>query len=89
MAGIEKDFNAVVDILGERVVSFEGDSGEILKYHDVPTAFEGDLITRRTELIECLSNVDDEIGERYGIYSSTSTSWQRRGLRKVPCSDLD
>ena len=63
-AGAHREFEGVVDILGERAVYFEGPNGEDVVYRDVPTPLEGQIIGRRTELIECLSNVDEELGER-------------------------
>ena len=50
-------------MLGERSVYFEGENGENVVYKDLPTSLEGELITKRRELVESLSNVDEEIGE--------------------------
>ena len=63
-SGVEKTFEGIVDILGERCIHFEGKSGDEVVYRDLPTKWEGELITRRMDLVESLSNVDEEIGER-------------------------
>ena len=62
-AGAERTFEGIVDVLGERSVYFEGSNGENVVYKDLPTSLEGELIAKRLELVESLSNVDDEIGE--------------------------
>ena len=62
--GKERDFEGIVDVLGARCVYFEGAAGENVVYKDLPTSMEGEIIERRNELIECLSNVDEELGER-------------------------
>ena len=47
---------------------FEGASGEEVVYRDIPTPLEGQISGKRTELIESLSNVDEELGERYRTF---------------------
>ena len=51
--------------MGERSVYFEGQNGENVVYKSVPTALEGELIKKKLELVESLSNVDEEIGEMW------------------------
>jgi len=63
--GAERSFEGLVDVLGERSVYYEGDYGENVVYRDLPTSLEGQLIAKRLDLIESLSNVDEEIGELY------------------------
>lgn len=63
--GAERTFEGVVDVLGERSVYFEGENGEKVVYRSVPVALEGELIQKKLELVESLSNVDEEIGEMW------------------------
>ena len=64
-AGAERTFEGIVDVMGERSVYFEGQNGENVVYKSVPTALEGELIKKKLELVESLSNVDEEIGEMW------------------------
>ncbi|KAI3386427.1 hypothetical protein SNEBB_000934 [Seison nebaliae] len=61
--GLESKLNGVVDIIDERAIYYEGATGATTRKDKVPEQYENDLKKYRQELIEHLSNVDDEIAE--------------------------
>ena len=63
--GLESKFKGVVDVLEERAVYYDGPYGEEIREEAVPEEYLPELKKRRQELIESLSNVDEELGEMF------------------------
>ncbi len=63
--GKEDNFNAVLDILNEKIIYFEGEFGEILKVEDIPPKFNSIVSKLKNELIETAADFDDELMEKY------------------------
>ena len=61
--GSENNFKGVVDIIRMKAYYNEGLKGEIVKIKDIPEELLPLVEEKRSELIENLANVDDEIGE--------------------------
>lgn len=81
--GAEKDFEAVIDVLEGKAVYFEGYGGENMVEKSFPVRYEEELIKRRQEIVECLSNVDEEIGEMYLMEEDISTDDIRAGIKRT------
>ncbi|XP_063162579.1 elongation factor G, mitochondrial [Candoia aspera] len=63
--GLEGQFKGIVDLIEEKAIYFEGDFGEIVKYDDIPSEFRAESTDRRQELIECVANIDEKLGELF------------------------
>ncbi|XP_022914359.2 elongation factor G, mitochondrial [Onthophagus taurus] len=63
--GLESSNKGVVDLIAQKAIYFEGDSGETLRYDDIPQEMRSECSDRRHELIEHLSNADDHLGEMF------------------------
>ncbi|KAM6442796.1 elongation factor G, mitochondrial [Liasis olivaceus] len=63
--GLEGEFRGVVDLIEEKAIYFEGDFGQIVKYDDIPSEFRAEATDRRQELIECVANIDEKLGELF------------------------
>ncbi|CAE7764094.1 MEFG2, partial [Symbiodinium sp. KB8] len=63
--GQEANLNGVVNIVDRQAIMFEGDNGEILKEVPIPEDLKDEVESRRTQLIEHLADIDDEIGELF------------------------
>jgi len=61
--GAESGFKAVVDIIKRESIYFDGASGEVLRYEPIPEDLKDLVEEKRAELIERLSEVDEELGE--------------------------
>lgn len=61
--GAENNLKGVVDLVNMKAYYNEGENGEVVKTVEVPTELLDAAKERRTELIEHLADVDDEIAE--------------------------
>jgi elongation factor G len=63
--GRESDFFGVVDIVTRKAYRFDGSSGEKVVEIPIPDDEKALMEEKRTEMLEHLGEVDDEIGEYY------------------------
>ena len=63
--GREADFAGVVDLVKMKAIYYDGDSGENLRYTDIPAELLEDAKVRRHQLIEAISDFDDVIMEKF------------------------
>nr|XP_056705864.1 elongation factor G, mitochondrial [Euleptes europaea] len=63
--GLEGNFRGIIDLIEERAIYFEGDFGQTVKYGDIPPDFRAECADRRQELIECVANSDELLGELF------------------------
>lgn len=63
--GLEKEFEALIDIVQNEVIYFHGDNGEDIRREPVPEEFAELRQEKFDELVGCLADVDDEIGELF------------------------
>lgn len=75
--GAEDEFEGVVDIIDKVAYRFGGHKGITVTSHEVPSHVVDLMEEKRKELIEQLSNVDDDLGEMF-INEIEPTSEQLR-----------
>lgn len=63
--GMEEAFQGVIDILKMKFIKFEGENGENMTENPIPANLVEEAQIRRAELIETLSDFDDEIAEKF------------------------
>lgn len=63
--GIEDKFEGVVDLLKMKALYYKGSQGEEIVEAEIPAHLAEEAKTRRTQLIENLSDFDDEIAEKF------------------------
>nr|XP_060623607.1 elongation factor G, mitochondrial [Anolis sagrei ordinatus] len=63
--GLEGDFRGIIDLVEEKAIYFDGDFGQIVKYDEIPSEFRAESVDRRQELIECVANIDEQLGELF------------------------
>ncbi|KAF9600647.1 hypothetical protein IFM89_011230 [Coptis chinensis] len=63
--GLEEDFQGLVDLVQSKAYFFEGSSGETVVTSDIPTDMEALVAEKRRELIEVVSEVDDQLAEAF------------------------
>ncbi|XP_014275282.1 elongation factor G, mitochondrial [Halyomorpha halys] len=63
--GLENDCKGVINLIGRKALYFEGDFGEIVREDEIPKEMVTEAEEKRQELIECLSNTDDTLGEMF------------------------
>ncbi|XLR09447.1 hypothetical protein HN51_046060 [Arachis hypogaea] len=63
--GLEDDFEGLVDLVQLKAYYFRGSNGEKVVTEEVPADMEALEVEKRRELIEALSEVDDQLAEAF------------------------
>ncbi|NCG56991.1 MAG: elongation factor G [Proteobacteria bacterium] len=61
--GLENDHVGVVDLITMKAIYFDGDSGENLRYEDIPADMMEDAEERRETMLDAISMFSDELTE--------------------------
>ncbi|KAG2611736.1 hypothetical protein PVAP13_4KG103745 [Panicum virgatum] len=63
--GLEEEFEGLVDLVEMKAYKFEGSSGQNVTAYDVPSNMADLVSEKRRELIEVVSEVDDQLAEAF------------------------
>jgi len=63
--GLEGDIRGLIDLVEERSIYFEGPFGQDIRYDEIPADFRAEASDRRQELVECVANADEILGEMF------------------------
>ncbi|CAG6002412.1 unnamed protein product [Menidia menidia] len=63
--GLEGNMRGIIDLIEERSIYFEGPFGQSLRYDEIPADFRAEAADRRQELVECVANADEILGEMF------------------------
>ncbi|KAL8505357.1 hypothetical protein ACS0TY_016555 [Phlomoides rotata] len=63
--GLEDDFKGLIDLVNMKAYYFHGSNGENVVTEDIPADLEASALEKRRELIEAVSEVDDQLAEAF------------------------
>ncbi|XP_034556831.1 elongation factor G, mitochondrial [Notolabrus celidotus] len=63
--GLEGNMRGIIDLVGERSMYFDGPFGQSIRYDEIPADFRAEAADRRQELVECVANADEMLGEMF------------------------
>uniref|UniRef100_A0A8C0Z8I9 Elongation factor G, mitochondrial n=1 Tax=Cyanistes caeruleus TaxID=156563 RepID=A0A8C0Z8I9_CYACU len=63
--GLEGNFKGIIDLIEEKAIYFDGALGQTLRFEEIPAEFRAEAAERRRELIECVANADELLGELF------------------------
>ncbi|KAF6118771.1 G elongation factor mitochondrial 1 [Phyllostomus discolor] len=81
--GLEGDFKGIIDLIEERAIYFDGDFGQIVRYEEIPAEFRAAAADHRQELIECVANSDEQLGEMFLEEKIPSVSDLKLAIRRA------
>nr|XP_002128337.1 elongation factor G, mitochondrial-like [Ciona intestinalis] len=81
--GLEGDSSGIVDIINRKALFFEGDNGQTVTEKPIPENLIEITETKRTELIECVSNVDEELAEMFMMDEVPSVKQLKDAIRRA------
>ncbi|XP_012498362.1 PREDICTED: elongation factor G, mitochondrial [Propithecus coquereli] len=81
--GLEGNFKGVIDLIEERAVYFDGDFGQIVRYGEIPAELRAMAADHRQELIECVANSDEQLGEMFLEEKIPSISDLKLAIRRA------
>ncbi|NXM70304.1 EFGM factor, partial [Serilophus lunatus] len=63
--GLEGNFQGIIDLIEEKAIYFDGALGQRLRSAEIPGELRAEAAERRRELIECVANADEQLGEMF------------------------
>ncbi|XP_076933547.1 elongation factor G-2, mitochondrial-like isoform X1 [Bidens hawaiensis] len=72
--GLAEDFQGLIDLVQLKAYSFHGSSGEKVVTEEIPSDMQAIVAEKRRELIEAVSDVDDELAELFLSDEPTSSA---------------
>ncbi|XP_008567725.1 PREDICTED: elongation factor G, mitochondrial isoform X4 [Galeopterus variegatus] len=81
--GLEGNFKGIIDLLEERAIYFDGEFGQIVRYGEIPAEFRTEAADHRQELIECVANSDEQLGELFLEEKIPSISDLKLAIRRA------
>ncbi|XP_036392767.1 elongation factor G, mitochondrial [Megalops cyprinoides] len=63
--GLEGNLRGIIDLIEERSMYFEGPYGQCIRYDEIPAEMRAEASDRRQELVECVANADEVLGEMF------------------------
>ncbi|KAM4742670.1 elongation factor G, mitochondrial [Anableps anableps] len=63
--GLEGNMRGIIDLIEERSMYFEGPFGQSIRYDEIPADFRAEAADRKQELVECVANADETLGEMF------------------------
>ncbi|CAL1570551.1 unnamed protein product [Knipowitschia caucasica] len=63
--GLEGNMKGIIDLIEERSMYFDGPFGQDIRYDEIPADFRAEAEERRQELVECVANADEILGEMF------------------------
>ncbi|NXH35157.1 EFGM factor, partial [Myiagra hebetior] len=63
--GLEGNFKGIIDLIEEKAIYFDGALGQTLRCEEIPAELRAEAAERRRELIECVADADELLGELF------------------------
>lgn len=80
--GYSENLSGIIDVLTRRMATFEGDSGVIVKWSEVPAEYKDKVEELRTKIVEAAGNFDEAIADKYLNGEEVSVEEVKKALRK-------
>lgn len=80
--GHSEEFKSIIDVLTQRMATFEGDMGEKVVWSDVPAEYVEKMKKMRSLIIEAACDFDESMAERYLDGEEISIPEIKAALRK-------
>ncbi|XP_078419875.1 elongation factor G, mitochondrial [Cetorhinus maximus] len=86
--GLEGNLKGIIDLIEERAIYFDGQFGQNVKYDDIPAELRTEAADRRQELVECVANVDELLGEMFLEEKLPTVADLKAAIRRTTISRL-
>ncbi|XP_078523200.1 elongation factor G, mitochondrial [Lissotriton helveticus] len=86
--GLENNLKGIIDLLEERAIFFDGQFGENIRIEDIPSDYRVEASERRHELIECVANADELLGELFLEEKIPTTADLKLAVRRATVKRL-
>jgi elongation factor G len=79
--GSAEDFKGIIDLVGMKFYTFEGENGEDQIEHEIPAELAAEAQTKRERMIEIIAGESDELMEKYLETNTLSNEQILEGLK--------
>jgi elongation factor G len=80
--GTDTDFQGLIDLIEQKILYFEGDSGQNIREEPITDKLKDAVAEKRAELIQTLAEVDSEIEELYLEEKEPTTEQLHAAIRR-------
>jgi len=80
--GASEDFRGIIDVLTKKMLTFDGEMGEVVKEEDVPAEYADKVEELRLKAVEAACDFDDQLAEDYLDGKECSLEVVKKALRK-------
>lgn len=86
--GLEGNMRGIIDLVEERSIYFDGPFGQTIRYDEIPADFRAEAADRREELVECVANADEILGELFLEETVPTNSDLKDAIRRATVQRL-
>uniref|UniRef100_A0A3Q3X3B6 Elongation factor G, mitochondrial n=1 Tax=Mola mola TaxID=94237 RepID=A0A3Q3X3B6_MOLML len=86
--GLEANMRGIIDLIEERGMFFEGPFGQNIRYDEIPADFRAEAADRRQELVECVANADEILGEMFLEEKTPTNADLKAAIRRATLQRL-
>uniref|UniRef100_A0A672F7K4 Elongation factor G, mitochondrial n=1 Tax=Salarias fasciatus TaxID=181472 RepID=A0A672F7K4_SALFA len=86
--GLEGNMRGIIDLVEERSIYFDGPFGQTIRYDEIPADFRAEATDRREELVECVANADEILGELFLEETVPTNSDLKAAIRRATVQRL-
>lgn len=80
--GLSENFEAIIDVLSNKMAKFEGDFGVNVVWSDVPSEYADQVKAAYSRIVESACDVDDRLAEKYLNEESITVEEIKAAIRK-------
>jgi len=84
--GAEIDLQGIIDLTNMKAYYFDGDNGENIREEEIPAELKDQAEKLRHDLLEAISDFDDNIAEKFLEEEAVSTDELRKAIRNATIS---
>jgi elongation factor G len=85
--GVEENFKGIVDLIKNDAIIYEDDLGTVMDTEEIPDEYKAKAEEYRTALVEAVSELDEELMEKYLEGKEITEEEINRALRKGVCNN--
>ncbi|KAJ0022044.1 hypothetical protein NQD34_009534 [Periophthalmus magnuspinnatus] len=86
--GLEGNMKGIIDLIEERSIYFDGPFGQVIRYDEIPADFRVEAEERRQELVECVANADEILGEMFLEEQTPTNNDLKAAIRRATVQRL-
>lgn len=80
--GLGSELHGLVDLIEEKALYFEDPFGTVIREDEIPQEYRAQAQEKREEMIECISNADEQLGEMFLMEETPTPTDIHQAIRR-------